>query len=282
MACGGKGRREHAMQKLAVSNIAWDSSEDGEAYREVSARGFGLEISPSRVFGSVKAASKGKIREFSAGLAGKGIEVVAMQALLYGRDDLKVFEGEEKRRETMGVLKKCVDIGAQVGAAALVFGSPRNRLMPAGKEKESESVAVDFFGEIGDYAFQNGVFFCVEPNPKEYGANFLCTTDEAAGFVKKVKSKGLKINLDCGAVALNGENDKAVGDAVRFAGHVHASEPFLAPLNGENPVHRSVAEILLKKKYRGAVSIEMKKTREKGNVEQITGAMDFLKGIYGG
>ena len=154
----------------------------------------------------------------------------------------------------MGVLKKCVDIGAQVGAAALVFGSPRNRLMPAGKEKESESVAVDFFGEIGDYAFQNGVFFCVEPNPKEYGANFLCTTDEAAGFVKKVKSKGLKINLDCGAVALN----------------------------GENPVHRSVAEILLKKKYRGAVSIEMKKTREKGNVEQITGAMDFLKGIYGG
>ncbi len=125
----------------------------------------------------------------------KGIEIVAMQALLYGHPELKIFEDEKTREKTLEHFKKCIDLGALLGIKALVFGSPKNRNIPDQAKKDHRKIAMDFFDRIGTYASSKKIFFCIEPNPKEYGTNFICTTQEAFNFVRALDNTGIKINV---------------------------------------------------------------------------------------
>ena len=76
---------------LSISNIAWLEEEDEKVYRLMNKYHIkGLEIAPTRFFKENPYNSTlEQIKKIKRMLEEKNIEVVAMQSILFGRDDLK-------------------------------------------------------------------------------------------------------------------------------------------------------------------------------------------------
>jgi D-psicose/D-tagatose/L-ribulose 3-epimerase len=271
------------MIPLAISNIAWASEEESTACALMKTFGYsGMEIAPSKFWADVSAVSDEDVAQFRKRLRRWDIRPVAMQALLYNRPELTLFEDEAKRERTLEHLKRCVDLSHRLGIEALVFGSPQNRRVPDARNERCFEVAVDFFHRIGLYAQGRGTSFCIEPNPRAYGTNFVCRTDEALKLAAAVDSKGFKINLDTGTVILNNEDyHRVVADALPHIGHVHVSEPFLSPIDPRQVIHRELSDALKAGNYGGHISIEMKASASNHNLEHVRRALSYVATLYG-
>ncbi|MFD1693389.1 sugar phosphate isomerase/epimerase family protein [Azotobacter chroococcum] len=80
------------------------------------------------------------------------------------------------------------------------------------------------------------MLICLEPNPSCYGANFMTTSVETARVVREVAHPFIGMQLDTGALSINGEDPEAVlRDSSSLIGHIHASEPDLLPLGDGEP-----------------------------------------------
>jgi len=243
--------------KLSISNIAWKAEDDAEVYALISKYGYdGIDIAPSRIWNDMYAVSDTDVRVFREMLASQNLVVGGMQSLLFNRPDLTIFESETAREATLEALKRMIELGSRVGARAVVFGSPKNRIMGDDRESKYE-IAVDFFRTLGEYAIAHNILFCLEPNPPIYGGDFLTHTEETFAFVEQVASRGLMVNLDMGTAIANGEElSMLIQEKVAHIGHVHVSMPLLKPIDiGET--HRKITEVLRIAGYTGWIAIEM-------------------------
>ena len=71
-------------------------------------------------------------------------------------------------------------------------------------------MAVPFFRRLGDIAQNFGVVICLEPNPTCYGANFMTTSAETAQVVEQIAHPAVRMQLDTGALTINGEDPATV------------------------------------------------------------------------
>ena len=78
----------------------------------------------------------------------------------------------------------------------------------------------------------------------EHGTNFLTTTDEAAAFVRKLNHSNIKLQLDLGTIYTNREPAQVIEDVADVIGHIHLSEPSMAPVTTDDPIHRAIGENL--------------------------------------
>src|SRR4029078_117158 len=99
--------------------------------------------------------------------------------------------------------------GAQLGAHALVFGSPKNRLRRSLEREEANEIAAEFLRELGEHAFAQRMALCIEANPPEYGGDFVTTTAEAVELCEMVDHPGIRLNADLGGMTLAGEDPGA-------------------------------------------------------------------------
>jgi D-psicose/D-tagatose/L-ribulose 3-epimerase len=245
---------------LAISNIAWSSANEEKFLTRVPAWGFtGLEIAPARYWPEPAAASDEDIQTIRDSLRDRGLPVVAMQALLFGRPQLKLFASNEIRRELILHIKSLIRIGGKLGARALVFGSPKNRIVGGMPRSQAQSIATEFFRELGDFAAENGTSVCVEANPAEYGGDYLLSFADTLDLTRRVNSAGLRVQLDVSSLILNAEHpESAIDRAFPWIGHVHASAPFLDELPGCEQTHRRVSRTLRRLQWRGPISLEMR------------------------
>jgi sugar phosphate isomerase/epimerase len=244
---------------LAMSAIAWDPREDDEAARILREHGFtGVELAPAKIFPRPDIATGAEIAACRAAWESRGLRIVALQALLFGRRDLTVFG--DSRGATLEYLSGVVRLGARLGADALIFGSPRNRARGALSIAEAWPRAVEFFRAIGRVAAQEGTCFCIEPNPTRYGADFITSSAEALRLVEEVGSRGFGLHLDAACALLAGEDFPArIRASTAALRHVHLSEPDLAPVQAGGSIDLSgIAAALRDIAYRGYVSVEMK------------------------
>jgi len=144
-----------------------------------------------------------------------------------------------------------------------------------------EAIAEDFFHRLGDVAASHGVFFCLEPNPREYGCDFVTSADEGIGLVRRVNSPGFCLHLDAAGMRLAGDNvTEAIPNAMRVLRHFHISSPFLRPIGGQDGDHVLVASTLRAAGYSYVVSIEMKAGSAGSNNEQVMKAVLFAGRVY--
>jgi D-psicose/D-tagatose/L-ribulose 3-epimerase len=232
------------------------------------------------VAGNLVDATPEQINGYKQFWADYNIEIVGMQALLFGHPELTVFDTAEARRKTIDYLARVMAAGAKLGARAFVFGSPKNRLVEDRAPAEVELSAAEFFSAVSDFAEQLGIYFCLEPVPPEYGADWLTDTVEAVAWIEKHRSPGLRINLDTGCLALNGDNPTTViPKALPVTGHVHLSESHLVPPGTTEMDHEAIAAALRLARYDGVVSIEMK-AADSDNLERVVDAVEFVKETY--
>jgi sugar phosphate isomerase/epimerase len=266
--------------KLAISQIAWNAAEEPQIAELMAAHGFtGVEVVPGRM--PAPDASDAQVAAARAFWESRGIAIVAMQALLFGHPELTIFGSEETRRRTRDYLCSIIRLGGRLGARALVFGSPRNRARGALPLAQAQTIAVDFFGELGAIAAAAGTCLCLEPNPPQYGADFCVDSIEALALVEKVASPGFGLHLDSACALLAGEE---LAPRIRASGHVlrhvHVSEPALAPVGpGGTAELGSLGAALRAIDYPGFVSIEMKASPE-GNAAPVERALRHVaKGL---
>lgn len=268
--------------RLAISNIAWDVTEDEQISRLLHRyRINAIDIAPGKYFPEPIKVTSQEIVRVRDWWAKRGIEITGMQALLFGTIGLNIFGSIKVQESMLRYLSAICRIGARLGATRLVFGSPKSRDRSGLKDEEVVDVAVAFFRRLGDIAHSYGVFICLEPNPSCYGANFMTTSVETAFIVECVAHKAIKMQLDTGALTINGEAAATIlGNYARLVGHVHASEPDLLPLGNGKINHKKIYTALRYYLPDYLVSIEMIATKSEPHGVSIERALKVAKKYY--
>lgn len=265
--------------KLAVSSIAWNPAEEGAVADLLAAHGVpGVELAPTKLFtGSPLDATTAQLAAVRDFWQSRGIEIVALQALLYGRPELRVFDSS--RPDTLEYLKGIIRLGGALGARALVFGAPRNRARGALPAADAWSIAIEFFHRLGEEARSAGTCLCIEPNPIQYGADFCTDSVQALALVRAVASPGFGLHLDSACALLAAEDFPArIAASAPLLRHLHISEPQLAPVGpgGTADLH-AIGLALRGIDYQHSVSIEMVAAPEGGNVARVQTALSYVR-----
>lgn len=269
--------------KLAISNIAWPPNLDEDIASELRVLGVtAVEVAPTRRWPDPSATSDLEAAAYREYWRGFGLEIVSLQALLFGRDDLLIFESPSSRAATATYLERIIRLSARLGAARLVFGSPRNRRLLNVGLKEAERIAMGFFRHLGDVACAHNVEFCIEPNPAEYGCDFLTTAADGIALVRRLGSPGVGLHLDSAAMTLAGDNpQETIAEAGSSLRHFHISEPFLNPIGSGGVDHKTFANALAASGYSGWLSIEMRAQENVAAVDVVRDAVRYAQDAYG-
>jgi D-psicose/D-tagatose/L-ribulose 3-epimerase len=269
--------------RLAISNIAWPAGADDAVAPLLQAHGVeGVELALTKIWPEPLDASEAEVRAYRQRWEKQGVRIAALQALLFGKPHLTLFDTETARQQTLEYLAGIIERAGWLGANALVFGSPKNRRRGERSASEAWAIAVSFFRAMGRSARRHGVSFCIEPNPPAYGCDFVTTIAEGVELVDAVAEEGFALHLDTGGMALSGDAPAAsIAAAAARCRHFHISEPFLAEVGGGTTPHGECAAALRARDYSGWVSIEMSEAKEpdawRAAVER---ALDFARATY--
>ncbi len=265
--------------KLCISNIAWSPAQDLSALELLASLGVtNLELAPTRWWPDLSVVLPCEIEGVRKQWRPFGIKPVCFQSVLFGRPELCVFGGKSSG-DCLRYLQAVIHLASQMEVSVVVFGSPRNRVRGSLAAGEAQERAISFFRSVGMVAADCGVRFCFEPNPSQYGTDFGCTTEESVALVEAVDSPGFWLNIDAGAIALNGEDASAVVHRTRNRiGHVHISEPYLVDFSNPVGPHNNLGSALLEIGYTGYVSLEMRARQD--YLATVRQAIAFAKSVY--
>jgi D-psicose/D-tagatose/L-ribulose 3-epimerase len=264
--------------RLVISNIAWDVAEDVDIAKLLKRNGVdAIDVAPGKYFPEPDKATDEEIASVKRWWVVRGIEITGMQALLFGTTGLNVFGSFDVQHTLLQHLTAVCRIGAGLGATRLVFGSPKNRDRSGLSDEQVMQIALPFFRRLGDIAQSYGVVICLEPNPRCYGANFMTTSAETAEVVRQVAHPSIRMQLDTGALTINGEDAAAVlKNSSSLIGHIHASEPKLLPLGdcgARGTDHAAMGKTLSTYLPQHLVTIEMLATQNEPHLVAIGRAL---------
>ena len=271
--------------KLAVSNLAWGREQDIAVGAVLLENGFaGIELAPTKYWSDLTKVSGSEIDEVKRSWIERGLSVCALQSLLFGRASASLFGEAAARAEFVEVIGAAIRIAGRLGAKALVFGSPKNRLKGERSTAEAIAECAPVFRELGSLAQRHETKLCVEPNPVAYGCDFITTSDEGALLVEAVGSPGFGLHLDAAGMQLSGED--LAGSIRRHAAlisHFHLSAPQLGAVGPGAGIDYSAAlEALSSIGFSGWASIEMRPVSESDgtrNVAAVEAAVEFVAGL---
>ncbi len=268
--------------KLAISNIAWLPEENVEVLAVLKRLSItGIEVAPTALFENPTLQRDGAVKETRRFWNDNGIEIVAMQSLLFERPELNLFGEKKVREEMFEYLKKIIDLGGKLGAKSLVFGSPKNRLAGGLSKDVAFKIAANFFSELAGTAADCGTCLCVEPNAPDYGCDFITNVAQAIELVESVSHSGFGLHVDAGVMTLNDEpHESTLEAAFRHMHHFHISEPFLMKVTDAKTNHDSLGMHLRKTNYEGWVSIEMRSGLGDSNARVVDECLRFAYDKY--
>lgn len=268
--------------RLSISNIAWQPEEDQRIATLLEQHQIdAIDIAPGKYFSSPELATKAEIMAVKQWWHERGISIIGMQSLLFGTTGLNVFGDKASRSGLLTRLQAIFRIAGILGATRLVFGSPRNRDRHSLSDQEATDSAIQFFQQAANYAADEGVLLCLEPNPVCYGANFMTNSQETALVVKAVNHPALRMQLDTGAITINQEDvAKVLNSYAALIGHVHASEPQLVPLGDNGTDHGKMASALAQSLPKAIVTIEMLATETEPALQSISRALHVAIQAY--
>ena len=257
----GPGRARGKKVKLAISNLAWDREHEvAVATIMRGANVSGVELAATKIWSDPLAATDQEITGYRKFWNSFDIEIVSLQSLLFGKPESELFGGDAARAEMLDYLRAMIRLASKLGARVLVFGSPRNRRRDGLSDDAAEAIAIPFFRSLANEAAQHRVTFCFEPNPVEYGCDWITTSSEGARLVEAVGTEGFALNLDAGGMTLAGEEPaSAIASCSQVLAHFHISNPNLTPVGKADDLARHVifGRALKRAAFSGWTSIEM-------------------------
>lgn len=246
--------------RLAISNLAWSPANELTVADRLPTFGIaGVELACTKVWPHPLEVSDCEIARVRHFWDQRGLPIVALQSLLFEKPDLRIFADADQRAEATAYLRGMIQLAEKLGAKALVFGSPKNRRIDPRTSAKVWPDAVEFFRDLGEYAAECDTCLCLEPNPPNYGCDFLTCAAEARQMVLDVDRPGLRLHLDSACMALAGDEPAATfRNCAPLIGHFHISEPNLGPVGAGAFDHATLGRSLAEFAPVDWVSIEMK------------------------
>ncbi len=188
----------------------------------------GLEIAPFTLSDTPHLLPPARIAEVRRMLADAGLACSSLHWLLVTPEGLSVTTTNEAvLTHTVDVMRRLVDLAAELGAEVLVHGSPKQRMLPDGDTTDARQRAVDCFRAAAEAAEAAGVTYCVEPLAATE-TNFINTVAEARDIVARVGSDAFRTMVDCSAAGQEDGDVAALLDRELPGGmiaHVQVNDP---------------------------------------------------------
>lgn len=261
--------------RIAISNIAWDISEDELVATLLNKYKIdAIDVAPGKYFADPIKTSLEDIIRVRDWWENYDIDITGMQALLFGTKGLNLFGSHSSQIAMLEHLEAVCRIAEGLGATKLVFGSPKNRDRLSLSIEAANDIATRFFRQLGDIAGRHGVIICLEPNPPCYGANFMTNSADTAAVVEEVAHPCIRMQFDSGALKINKEEPgQVIEKYAELIGHVHASEPDLVTLGDGEAEHSIVGLKLRELLPKQVVTIEMLPAKKESNIVAIERAL---------
>lgn len=269
--------------KVSISNIAWKNEEEAAVADWLRQRGItGVDIAYTKFWASPFDASDQALTAYRAFWENQGIKIIGMQSLIYGRPDLLLFGDRAGRDQMADYLRAVLKLAGKLGARPLVFGSPKNRLKGDLSDAQAMTIAAEFFGTLAETAAQEKVIVCIEPNPPEYGCDFVTNTAAALDLIRAVNHPSFRLHLDAAIMTMNGEAvESTLESAADYLAHFHVSEPQLGVVGNGTVDHPRFAAALRSIGYQGWVAVEMRSGWTSPDIDSVASALDYTLGVYG-
>jgi len=219
----------------------------------------GLEVAPFTLSDMPHMLGAEAIADVRSGLSSAGVKCSSLHWLLIAPDGLAITSPDaDVRTRTIDVMRRLVDLAAELGAETLVHGSPKQRDLPETGAGDARAWAMECFAAAGAAAEAAGVVYCVEPLAARE-TNFINSVAEAVEVVKSVGSPGLRTMVDCSATGGTGPEVVALLDEWLPTGmlaHVQVNDPNRrGPGEGEMRF-RPILQALRRGGYKGWVAVE--------------------------
>ena len=213
--------------KISVSNIAWPMELNESAYSQLARLGVAaIEVAPTRVWPAWQGISTIAIRAYWDQVHASGLQISSLQSILFQKPEMQLFSTGLAAEQFAAHLRFCANLAAELGAKAVVFGAPKNRLRGTRPASEAARRAAEVLLPIAEYYALQGTALCFEANPEQYSCDFVTRAADAAALVRNVNSAGLRLHLDTACAELAGEDVAAlVHEHADILTHFHASEP---------------------------------------------------------
>lgn len=160
----------------------------------------GLEVAPFTLGDESHLLGAGARSQIRRAASEAGVALTSLHWLLVNPAGLSITSGDPAvRAHTLDVMRRLIGLGADLGCAVMVHGSPAQRRLPDGAETAAARArGIDAFAGIAEDAARAGIIYCVEPlAPNE--TNFVNSIAEAAEIVNSIGNPALRTMIDCSA-----------------------------------------------------------------------------------
>jgi sugar phosphate isomerase/epimerase len=189
----------------------------------------GIEIAPVTLTNDPTALTGSQTAAWRRAAAEAGLPITSLHYLLRAPAGLSITTADAAvRRRTVDVMRALCALASDLGARALVHGSPDQRALAPGEEDEGRKRGIDCFAAVAEAAAQAGVVYCIEPLARNQTA-FVNTVEDAAAIVRAIGSPAVRTMIDCSSAGQT--EDVPVAELVRhwvptgLIGHVHFNDP---------------------------------------------------------
>lgn len=219
----------------------------------------GVEIAPFTLGQHPCALDADGRRSLTQAATTASVEIVGLHWLLAGTEGLHISHPDSLVRErTAQYLCDLVDLCSDVGGELVVFGSPKQRSIPAELDtQQAWANAVETVRKVIPALESSNIVLCVEPlSPEE--TDFLNSAEEAAEMIRELDSSNVRMILDVKAMS---SEKSSPGEVIAkyggLVGHFHANDANKrGPGFGDTdfvPIATSLSDI----GYKGWVSVEV-------------------------
>lgn len=246
--------------RFAFSNIAWTPHDDPDVFSLLRGHGIeGIEVAPTAVWGSWEAMTVPKARAYRQLLGEQSFEVPALQAILYGKPEARLFEAHGEA-VLLDHFARVAGIASGLEARVAVLGAPSQRDRGGRSWPRALEHAAGVLRKAAVLFHDQGCCLCIEPNPRRYGCNFVNTAAEGIELVAAVDHPGFRLHLDAAGMHLEGEHLASVlPAALPLLRHFHLSEPDLGDFRRPTVPHTDNVRGLRAAGYAGWCSVEMRR-----------------------
>ena len=244
---------------FALCNEIFGDRDPAWVFETVARLGYdGVELAPFTLAERASGIEQAERQALRRDAENRGLRIAALHWLLVSPKGLHVTTLDEKvRRRTFDYLCDLVELAGDLGGDAMVLGSPKQRsLLPGQDRDEAMHAMAEGLRQVGDAAGRRGVRFCLEAlHPRE--TNFLNTIEEVLELLALVRHPHIRYMLDIKALSgMPGTIVETIRRYGRDSGHIHVNEPSgLAPGMGDFSFDE-IMQAIVQSGYRGWVSVE--------------------------
>ena len=190
----------------------------------------GLEVAPFTLSDQPQRLARVRRAQLRRIAADHGLRVSGLHYLLLAPEGLSITSRDEGvRARTVDVMRRLIELAADLGGSVLVHGSPAQRTIEHGTARESALArAGECFAKVAADAEQAGVTYCIEPLAPSQ-TPLINTIEEAALMVEQIGSPAVRTMVDTCAAG-NAESAPVEELIERWLpsghiAHVHLNDP---------------------------------------------------------